>query len=507
MSSSRIDNSKKNLIISGSAQVVTLIVTIVSRAVFVRILNADYLGVNGLFSNVLSILAFSELGISSAIIYSMYKPVLNDDKEVIAGLLNLYKKAYRLVAVFIATVGVIVTPLIPKIINGTPDITENLMVVYWLFLANTVCSYLFSYRKALFTVYQKEYVNVLIDRGLHALISIVQLIYLFYTHDFYGYLIILIIETLTINYTIHFKAGRKYKELIDSSAQISKEKKKNVFSNIYNIFFYKIGSTVLTSTNNIVISKLLSITVVGIYSNYLLIITTLESILSKALNSIVASIGNLNATDDNKGKISVLNELSLVIYWIYGFCSIELYILLDNTISLWVGDSYLFNSKLVVFAAILSFYVFGTNFVASNYRVTMGFFKEGKWIPLIAAMLNIVLAVSLGLKYGIVGILFATSIARLITFGLFDPIIVHIKGLHTNTRRYYLRQFYWFCVTLLTGWLCTVLSEVIDKIDVHLAFIWIIKAITTAIITLVVFWVFSLRTKEFASLRVRLHIW
>lgn len=506
MSSSRIDNSKKNLIISGSAQVVTLLVTIISRAVFVRILNADYLGVNGLFSNVLSILAFSELGISSAIIYSMYKPVLNDDKFVIAGLLNLYKKAYRIVAVFIATVGVLVTPLIPRIINGTPDITEDLMVIYWLFLANTVCSYLFSYRKALFTVYQKEYVNVLIDRGLHALISIIQLVYLYYTHDFYGYLIILIIETLAINVTIHFKAGKKYKDLIDDKSVISPKERKNVISNIYNIFFYKIGSTILTSTNNIVISKILSITIVGIYSNYLLIITTLESILSKALNSIVASIGNLNATDDNKSKLTVLNELSLIIYWIYGFCAIELFILLDDTISLWVGDSYLFNNKLVVFAAVLSFYVFGTNFVASNYRVTMGFFKEGKWIPLLAAILNILLAVSLGLKFGLVGILFATSIARLITFGIFDPIIVHRKGLDTRANRYYFRQFYWMCVTLITGWLCVWVSGIIESEGVNLVVVWLLKAIATAIITLVVFFVSSFKTREFASLKIRLKI-
>ena len=497
---SRTCNSKKNFIISGAAQILTLVITFVSRAVFIKILNADYLGINGLFSNILSILAFSELGISSAIIYSMYKPASENNVNQIAGLINLYKNAYRLVALIIALIGFSLLPWINNLINGTPDIRENIALIYALYLINIVCSYLFSYRKSLNTVFQKEYRNVLIDRSIHAVVTILQLIYLYYTHDFYGYLVITIVETLLINLITHWTVGNTYRLYLDNKNQLKTTEKRAIFSNIYNIFFYKIGSTILTSTSNIIISKLLSLTIVGIYSNYLLIITTLESILSRSLNSIVASIGNLNAGDNVEIKRKVMNELVLIIYWIYGFCSIELYVLLDDTIRIWIGTNYLLCDKCALFAAVLTFYVFGTNFVASNFRVTMGYFREGRFVPILAAIINILLSILLGKLYGLPGILISTSIARILSFGIFDPIIVLNKGLKSNPLSYYKRQIGWLIITIATGSICVYATSYVSYYNV---FTWFEIAIITASIIVSVFFLFSFRSEEFKTIKNR----
>lgn len=501
MSESRTKNSVKNFTISLAIQIVTLIVTFVNRTVFIRILNADYLGINGLFTNILTILSFAELGLGSAILYSMYKPVREGDTYTLSALYNLYKKAYRIIATVILIVGLLVVPIIPLIINEQPDISENIRLIYVLFLGNTVCSYLFAYSKSLFTVHQRDYINVIIERSAHIACVLVQLVFLYFTHNYIGYLCIQICTTLIGNLVIFLWCNIKYSVITkDRTARLEKTKVSEVFSNIRSIMFYKVGSVILNATDNIIITRILSVTIVGICSNYTLLISTVEALLSKALNTIVASIGNLNASNSSESKQRVFRELNFCVYWIYGFCSIELAVLLNKVIIIWLGSNYVIDSYWSVLALILNFYIFGTNFGPSNYRVTMGFFKEARTTPIIASIINIVLSVLLGRKIGLFGIYIATSISRIFTFGIVDPITVSRKGLDCSPKDFYIRQILALAVTLGNGLLC---FSVIKYVPLTGLLGLIIDAILIAAISNVIYVLVYFKTAEFKSVYKR----
>jgi len=494
----RTKNSVVNLGVISIMQVLTMVLSFVSRTFFVRFLNADYLGINGLFSNILTILSFSELGISSAIIFNLYKPVHEDDREKVSALISLYQNAYTVVAVVISVAGIGIIPFLNRIIEEPPVVKENLTLIYCLFLANTVVSYLFSYRKALFTAYQKEYVNVVIERAVHIILLFVQIIYLYLTRDYYGYLVFQIVATLGANLTIHFVAKRYYHLGTEKEQKrLTADEIKVIFQDIRALFCYRVGAVVLNATDNIIISKILSVRLVGICSNYVLLISTVETLISRALTGIVASIGNLNSTEDNENKKSVMNELILFTCWIYGFCSIELALMMNEVVKVWLGQEYVVENWWVVFALVLSFYVFGTNFVASNYRTTMGYFQEAKLVPLVAAGINVILSVMLGKSHGLFGVFIATSISRILTFGIVDPFIVLKKGLGEKVIPYYVKMVLLALLTFFNGFLCHL---IVKNVQVNGLAGIVVRCIVIALISNVLYFFMFFRTRAFQNL-------
>lgn len=461
MSDSRTKNSARNVAISVIIQIATILVSFICRTVFIKIMNADYLGVNGLFSNILAILSFSELGISSAIIYNMYKPAYEDDTHKLSALLNFYKVAYRLIAFIVLIIGIGVLPFIDSFINGASNIAESLCWIYILFLLSTVCSYLYSYSRSVFTVYQKDYINTLVERSVWIAMYVFQLLYLNFTHDFYGYLVIQVVATISADIIITHLSRKLYPKITSNlSAKLNIKEIKKIFKDVYSIFFYKVGSIILHSTDNIIIAKIINITIVGICSNYVLIINSLESILQRALNSIVASVGNLNVGKSDN-KLSVLYELTLCTNWIYGVCSIMLFVCINPLIQLWIGDTYVLQGNYIVLSIIAAFYIFGSNFPASSYRITMGYFHDARFVPLLAAVLNVILSIFLGLKMGLAGIFISTAIARFFTFNLIDPYLVLKKGLCESFWKYIGFQLISIMIVLLNGLICYYIANLL----------------------------------------------
>lgn len=501
MRKSRTRNAIINLLVGGGLQTLYLLISFASRTVFIHILNADYLGVNGLFNNILTILSFSELGIGSAIIYNMYKPTRCGNFEEISALLNLYRKAYNLIAVIVSIIGLLIIPFLPYIIQESVDIQESLSIIYLLFLANTVSSYLFSYRKALFTADQEDYIITIIEKFTQIIFIILQLVFLYFTHNFYIYLSFQIIATLISNIIVYFCAGKKYTVIINNTqAKLQKSQTKKIMGDISALFCYKIGVISLNATDNILISKMINITVVGISSNYTMIVNALETIISKAFFGVVASIGNLNSTDNVAEKKQVFDELTTFAYWLYGFCSIELILLLNETIAIWAGTQYILPDFKSVIALVLTFYVFGSNYIASNYRQTLGYFKEARLVPAIAAVLNIIISIVLGKIWGLFGIYMGTFITRVLTFGICDPIIVYKKQFKINVFSYYIKQASFFCLTIINTIVC---GYIISYISIDGILSLFIKAIIIAIIANMIYVITLLRTQSFRSLLLR----
>lgn len=441
MKNSRTVNIAKNALFGLVSQSINILLNFISRTVFIYVLGVEYLGVNGLFTNILMLLSFAELGIGNAIIYGMYKPLAINDKEKIKSLMALYDKAYKIIGLFVFTAGLIIIPFMDLIIKDSPQINESINLIYILFLLNTAFSYFFVYKKSIITADQKNYIILFYQQIFKIGQTLAQILFLWITGEYIIFLGIQIISTLFENIYMSRKADKMYPFLKEKKVQgLDKREKKLIFSNVKALFLYKFGSVVLNGTDNIIISSVIGITAVGLNSNYVLIISALTSIVGQIMNGFTASVGHLNAIGDKGSKERAFDKMFFICAWIYGFCTIGLLLFLNPLITIWIGEKFTF-SNLAVFAIVLHFYINGIHFTAYTYRVTMGLFVQGKWAALAAAVINIFLSIWLGNIIGIAGVFFATSIARFFTTGIVDPVLVYRTGFNKNPIKYYIKYF------------------------------------------------------------------
>lgn len=461
MGKSRTENVSINTVIAVVCQIVNLLLNFITRTIFIHILGAEYLGVNGLFTNVLTILSFAELGIGNAIVFSMYKPLAIGDKEKIGSLMGLYKKAYTIIGLFVAGAGVCVTPFLGMVIKTAPDIPENLSLLYLLFLANTAASYFFVYKKNIIIADQKNYIVLIITQVVTIARVVLQTVFLFLTHQYVIYLIIQIICTLAENIICSMIADRMYPYLKKKAAPLSKEESGIIFRNVKALALYKFGSVILNGTDNILISAMVGVREVGLVSNYVLLTTSCNAILQKITEAFTASVGNLNALEGEEKQYAVFKKLFFITAWIFGFASVGLATVSQPFIKAWIGEDYLLGMA-VLLAIVAEFYVKGVHSVAYTYRSTLGFFIEGQWSALLAAAVNIILSIALCNYIGLAGIFIATPISRIVSIGIVDPVLIFRKGFKKSVLEYYVTYVGYLSLFTGIGFLC---NYVINKIN------------------------------------------
>lgn len=493
---SRTKNVSRNALVAVICQVVNLLLNFIIRTVFIRELGAEYLGVNGLFTNVLTILSFAELGIGNAIVFSMYKPLATNDTEEIKSLMRLYKTAYNYIGIIVAVVGLSVTPFIKFIIKEKPDIPENISVLYILFLTNTVVSYFFTYKKNIIIADQKNHVVIGIAQIVALVKTIAQIAFLMITHQFLIYLLLQVLFTIADNIICSCIADKMYPYLEEKAIPLDKEKTKKIFINVKALALYKFGSVILNGTDNILISAMISVRDVGLASNYLLLTTSCNSVLTKITEVFTSSVGNLNATESEEKQYNVFNKLFFLTSWIFGFASAGLLVVSQNFIRTWVGEDYLLSYAVLV-AIVSEFYVRGVHSVAYTYRSTLGFFVEGKWSAILAAAINLILSVMLCLKLGLVGIFIATPIARILSIGIVDPVLIFHRGFKKNVAQYYMRYILYSFIYISITFACMM---IVSQIALNgwigvLIQILIVTVIFNGIVLLVFY-----RTKMFREL-------
>lgn len=437
LSNSRTKNVAQNAWWALITQAVTIVLSFVSRTVFIYVLGVEYLGINGLFTNILMLLSFAELGIGNAIIYSMYKPLASKDKEKIKALMDLYAKAYKIIGMSVLVIGLSIIPFIDFIIKETPDIRENIILLYLLFLINTTVSYFFVYKKSIIMADQKNYIVSIYQQVFQVIQVLFQIIFLVLTQEYILFLIIQILCTILNNIVTARKADKMYPYLKGKTKkQLDKDEKTSILKNVKALFLYKLASVVLSGTDNIIISAMIGVAAVGLSSNYILIIAAFTAISSQIMNAFTASIGNLNAIGEEANKERVFDRMFLISSWLHGFFSIGLYIFLNPFIELWIGNEYILGQS-IVFAMVLHFYIISMHAPAYTYRTTMGLFVQGRWAPLLAAIINIILSLWLGKTMGLFGIFISTSIARFFTIGIVDPILIYRNGFNKSPMGYY----------------------------------------------------------------------
>lgn len=435
----RFQQSMYNLLSGFGFRILGTFTAFLVRTVFIRCLSTDYLGVNGLYSNILSMLSLTELGFGTAMIYSMYKPLAEKNQQKIAQLLELYKTVYRIVGSVILILGLILVPFLDNLIKDAPDI-QGLTFYYILFLLNSVTSYwFFSYRNSILQADQKAYVLTGYQSMFNVVKTVLQIILLLIFHSYTIYLLTQIACTIAQNIAVAIHVQRSYPDALAKPAvHLPAEERNKIFRDVRALMLQKISFVTLNSTDNIIISSFVGVTWVGLLSNYMILIDAITGILSQVTAAISASLGNYFAEKDTDSGYGIFKRIEFLNFWLYGFSMIALMVLMDPFITIWLGTEYTLGTWVAISLAI-RFFVEGYMNTMSVFRSTLGLFTHGQTLPLIVTAVNILLSIALSYVWGIAGVLIATPISRLLVQVWYNPLIIHREGFHRSVLPFYTR--------------------------------------------------------------------
>jgi len=448
---SRTVNSIRNIATGFAGHFLQNIVGFACRTIFIKYLAAEYLGVNGLFSSILSVLTLTELGVGTAFIYSLYKPLAEKDEKTIATILALYRKVYTIVGIVVFVLGLSVIPFLDYIVEEKPEnIVESLTFIYLFFLFNTASTYFFSYKTSLLNADQRNYIGTINYAVFYIVQNIIQIIVLVVFGNFIYYLATQLIMQFLSNVSISYIVNRMYPFL----GNYKKEKldikiKKTIISNAKATFIIRFGGVMVNNTDNIIINYFSGLLLLGYLTNYTLLIAILTTLMAQVFSNISSSIAQVNAIESKEKQYEIFNMVNLANFWIYGLCGICIIILMNDFIAIWAGEEYVLSLPVSIMLAI-NFFMVGMQNAIWTFKTTYGFFNQGKYLVLLTAILNLAFSFGLGHLLGIVGILMATALARLVSNFWYDPYIVFKLGLQVNPL-IYLKKFLIYLMVIVTA--------------------------------------------------------
>lgn len=407
------------------------------QVMYIRFLGIEYAGVSSLFAAVLSVLSLAELGIGAAITYNLYRPIADKDYSNISAYVRFYAKAYRAVAGVILLAGISITPFITYIIKDTPNVKENVYIIYLLILTDTVASYLLVYKSTLLIAAQKNRVVANIQTVACMIKCALFIIILTTFRNYYMILVSSAVVTVLQNLFISKYADKQFPELKNYRGTLEKSETKSLFANVRAMALYKVSGVVLSSADNIILSIKCGTSNVGILSNYNLVINNVYNLISQFYASVSSSVGDLATENDEKKEYSIFQILNFISFWIYGFCSVLITLLVQPFIKLFFGKEYLFGIAIVI-VLVIDFYVKGMLGTIHAFRNAHGLFTQGRYRPLVMAVLNIILSLILFECIGIIGIFLATILSRLMTQVWYDPWIVYRMVFKKKIGRYFI---------------------------------------------------------------------
>ncbi|AQY51335.1 oligosaccharide transporter (flippase) [Listeria weihenstephanensis FSL R9-0317] len=443
---------KKNIIIGVGMQSVYLLASFGIRTLFIHTLGEVYVGMDRLFSNILTLLSFAELGIGEAIIFQLYKPVVQKNYDKARDFLLFYRKIYRWIGSLIFILGLCLVPYIMSLslLGEAGDVEVGLIFI--LYVANTSLSYFFTYRKALFLVQQQEYINVLYKQGSFLVQAVLQGIYLYMTHDLIGFLVIQILCTFLFNLFQSMYAYRKFPEYLKGRPNpLEKLEIRAIVENVKGIVLYMASGALVFGTESIFITYFLGLQMTGIYSNYTLIFSAVVSILARAMRGLLGSLGQMNAKNDLEQSYRVFNKLYLVIGIVYSVIGLMLFFIINPFIGLWIGDSFIL-PQYVVLVLVIQFFINGMQYPAYSYRTTLGLYTNGRLSPVALIFIYGVLSVLLIPRIGVAGSALSMFAARLCTTTWVDPYLVFHDFFKRKSGRFIWRHYgiITLCIMLLS---------------------------------------------------------
>jgi len=493
---SRVDTIAKNLKFAAVSELLLAAARFALRRVFVLILGKEYLGINGLFTDVLSMLSLAELGFGVSILYSLYRPVAREDKETIKSLLRLYRRVCRAVGVFVLAAGLSLTPFLRFFVKEMPEDIPNLALIYILSVLNSGISYFFAYKAPLLSACQKRYIDTVIATAVSLAASALQLLLMVLTGSYVLFLCVTIFATLIRNMAIAIQTDRMYpwvreKDVCPLPGELWQELRRNVSA----LMVQRLGDAVVYSTDNILISKLIGIAAAGTYSNYIMIRNFLKSAINTLFSAITPTIGNLSVTESDEKKRRAFRCLFFFSAWLFGWMSICLLWLYDPFIEIWLGPDYLL-PKAAVVLIVANFYLTCILIPVSRTRTAMGLFWIDRYKAIPEVILNLTASILLAARWGIAGIVTGTLFSTLAVSFWVDPLVLCRQGLKLSIWEYFARCCFYLTVTIVagavTGVFCQVVSDTVPGFLLRMAICAAVPNLT--------FWAVFHRTEEFRYL-------
>ena len=469
------------------------IMLFVVRTFFIKILGEENLGLSGLFTNILNILSVTELGIGTIISFSLYKPLSENDTKKINALMNFYKKFYYLAGIIIIVLGILIIPFLPFFVKDYN--ANNVYVIYLLYLINTAFIYFVAYKEILILSDQKNYKLTNINFIFMLIMYLLQIFVLVKFKSFVLYLVVQFIITLIQKIFINIYITKSYPKVdFKSKNKLDKKTLKEIKDNLKCLFFNKVGELLIFCTDNLLISSLVNLVSVGIYSNYSSIITITRTLINSIYTAVTASFGDFALKADGESKKVIFEIMDFVRFLLYGICTIGFFLLINYFITLWIGKDYVFN-MLITFIICLNFYLMGTQVSLDVIKQALGFFKKDRFVTLIQAVFNLVLSIILGLKYGIIGILIATSVSYIILPCWNKPYLIYKYVLKRSSKGYFIEFFKNIIILVF----CTIIALTINNLIIfnNLYIQFVLKGIITASIFVISIIIIYGKTDEF----------
>lgn len=445
---SRTEYSARNMTVAVIAQALSILAGFCTRMVFTHTLSREYAGVNGLFSNILSVLALSELGAGAAITYALYKPIAAGDIEKQKSLMRVFRRFYRLVALVIFTGGLTVIPFMDLLMKNRPDI-DHLVLIYLLYLSGAVSSYLMTHKRMLIETHQLSYICVLYQTGSLLAQYALQVVVLLTSGNFLLYISIATVCTILNNLAISRRADKLYPFLRDRDIrELPEGERREIVQNTRALLLHKIGGVAVNNTDNLLLSSLVGLTSNGLYSNYYLIIHSIRQVLNQTFQGLTASVGNLGAATDPARVRRVFEATFFMGQWMFGLAAICIAELIDPVVALCFGPSYVFSRDITLILCVI-FYLTGMRQATMVFRNSLGIFWYDRYKPLAEAAINLGASIVLGLKLGTAGVFLGTIISTVATSLWVEPLMLYRHFLHVPARSYFLRYGLYASVTAL----------------------------------------------------------
>jgi O-antigen/teichoic acid export membrane protein len=376
-------------------------------------LGVEYLGLNSLFTSVLQVLNLAELGVGSAMVYSMYKPIAEDDSQMICALMRLYKLYYRVIGLVVAGIGLLLLPFLPKLISDEvpPDI--NIYVLYMMYLVSTALSYsVFSYRCCLLEAYQSNYVMNRINLVTMIVQFVLQTVFLVLFKNYYIYILTQFSVQIVNQIAVYLCVRKNYPD-IKPEGKIDKQMTKQIILKVKGLFYGKIGGIILKSSDTIVISMYLGLTTLAIYQNYFFVITAIVGFVSSIMAGSRAAIGNSLVTETADKNYRDFRRFSFIMSWIVCVCTNCFLVLFQPFMKLWMGEDRMLPMSMVVLFC-LYFFLYEYNLMFNTFKDAAGLWYEDRFRALLTSLVNLILNLLFVRYIGLYGIIASTVLSILL---------------------------------------------------------------------------------------------
>lgn len=411
----RTGKSLVNVITSVLTNAVILVTAFVVQKVLIETMGSDYNGINGLFGSIISMMSLADLGIGTAIIYHMYRPVAEKDWPKINSLLLFYKRCYIGISGVVLLIGAVVGLFLPLLV-GDVDISDSIYLIYALFLADCLCSYFLAYKKSLLYADLMNYIPDAIYFVIYLIQNALQIYVLMAFRNFILFLAVKSLGKCVSNLFISLYISRKYPQTRAVQIEpVEQEVRQDIVTKVKGLLCHKLGKILVTGSDSIVLTGVLGIGAMNLYTNYHLIIGGIMALLNRIFETLTNSVGNFLLDSGQERRADIYRKIDFLNFWCFGCVAAGMYAVLQPLLTLWLGEKFLLD-KAVVFVLVINFYLEGMRASVNTFKEAAGIFHADRRVPVTEALVNLAVSVVLAKLLGIAGVFLGTIISTAVVY-------------------------------------------------------------------------------------------